>query len=440
METIKLAIFQFRPGQNEHAFNLQRVTDAITEAAMQGAEVFLLPELWLTGPLSQGFRFDEICKKCPEILNHLAKKTGMVIIGTIPIPAIGSPDLFYNSTYIASPFADVGEVYRKIHLFAPMQEDCYFLPGQEVRPISLTLSGNNNNKEVCVGVMTCFDLRFPEVARKLIWEGAQMLLVSALWPESRRAHFDCLLRARAIENQCFVAAVNACGNVADYVMGGGSKVIGPTGSLLYEAGAEEALSVVECGLSEVKEVRSGFQTHLPAGAWFWNSGQKLLDIDGLRRELLYRRQTGQRIVFTNGCFDLLHAGHVHYLQEARSYGDCLVVAINGDASVKALKGDPRPINNEVYRVAVLSALACVDYVIIFNEPTPLAIIEAIEPDVLVKGADWSEENIVGADVVKKRGGRILRIPFNYHLSTTAIIETILEAYKKRRYIHEDYSL
>lgn len=421
MNVVNIAVFQFSPIQNAPSRNLHKVSDAIKNAARQGVELFLLPELWLTGPLSANFVFDDTCRHAVEYLNRLVHETGIVIIGTIPMPTNMS-DLFYNSTYIVSPFSDVGDVYRKIHLFAPMQEDRYFLPGEEASPIWLTL---RNNKKICIGAITCFDLRFPECARKLVWAGAELLLVSALWPESRRAHFDCLLRARAIENQCVVVAANACGHVADYVMGGGSKVIDSMGEVLYEADVEESLSVVPCDLSVTQDVRSRFQTHLPSSAWFWSGRHKLMNLNSLSTALLCRRRVGQRIVFTNGCFDLLHAGHVHYLEEARSQGDCLVVGLNSDMSVAALKGHSRPINNELYRASVLSALACVDYVIIFNETNPLSLIEAIGPDVLVKGADWREEDIVGADFVKKRGGRILRIPFSHNISTSAIVQKIL---------------
>ncbi len=430
MNSVRIAVFQFSPIQNASLHNLNKVSDAIRDAARQGADLFLLPELWLTGPLSANFVFDETCRYAVKCLNRLAYETGIVIIGTIPIPAGPIPIdilLYYNSTYVASPFSDAVELYRKIHLFAPMHEDRYLLPGEEAKPVQLTLRGN---KEVCIGVMTCFDLRFPELARKLVWGGAELLLVSALWPESRRAHFDCLLKARAIENQCFVAAANACGHVADYVMGGGSKVIDPTGEVLYEAGVDESISIVSCALSAIQDVRGRFQTYLPAGAWFWGGRHKLVDVNGLSKAILCRRRAGQRIVFTNGCFDLLHAGHVHYLEEARSHGDCLVVGLNSDTSVAALKGHSRPINNEIYRSSVLAALACVDYVILFNEITPLALIEAIEPDVLVKGADWKEDDIVGADLVKKRGGRILRIPFSHNVSTSAIVKKILDDHKE----------
>jgi len=137
------------------------------------------------------------------------------------------------------------------------------------------------------------------------------------------------------------------------------------------------------------------------------------------------RASGNRIVFTNGVFDLLHPGHVRYLQEARAQGDALIVAVNSDRSVHAIKGPSRPVNNERDRAEVLAALACVDAVVIFDEDDPHAIISAIQPDVLVKGADWAADRIIGRDVVEARGGKVVRIPFADGYSTTGMIEKIL---------------
>lgn len=135
-----------------------------------------------------------------------------------------------------------------------------------------------------------------------------------------------------------------------------------------------------------------------------------------------------KVVFTNGCFDLLHAGHVAYLQEAASLGDFLIVGLNSDESVRRLKGDLRPINPQNERKAVLEGLACVDKVVIFEEDTPLQLIEQIKPDVLVKGGDWSPEQIVGSDFVLARGGQVRSLRFVQGLSSTNMIEKILQAY------------
>jgi D-beta-D-heptose 7-phosphate kinase/D-beta-D-heptose 1-phosphate adenosyltransferase len=137
-----------------------------------------------------------------------------------------------------------------------------------------------------------------------------------------------------------------------------------------------------------------------------------------------RRAKGDTVVFTNGVFDLLHPGHVRYLQHARSLGDALIVGVNSDRSVRANKGSGRPINPEMERAEILAALACVDAVAIFDEETPFEIISAIEPDVLVKGADWAENAVIGRDIVEARGGRVVRATIEEGYSTTAILEKI----------------
>ena len=135
-----------------------------------------------------------------------------------------------------------------------------------------------------------------------------------------------------------------------------------------------------------------------------------------------QRAAGRTVVFTNGVFDLLHPGHTRYLANARAQGDRLVVAVNSDRSVRALaKGPDRPVMPERERAEVLAALAAVDAVVIFDEDTPQAIVEAIQPDVLVKGADWAEDAIVGREVVERRGGRVVRVPLAAGYSTTAIL-------------------
>ena len=136
------------------------------------------------------------------------------------------------------------------------------------------------------------------------------------------------------------------------------------------------------------------------------------------------RGEGKTIVFTNGVFDLLHPGHVRYLQQARALGDALIVGVNSDASVRAIKGPDRPMTPGAERVEVIEALACVDAAVVFDEDTPHAIIAAIAPDILVKGADWAEDAIVGRDLVEARGGRVVRMPVEPGHSTTAILDRI----------------
>ena len=137
------------------------------------------------------------------------------------------------------------------------------------------------------------------------------------------------------------------------------------------------------------------------------------------------RSSGQRMVFTNGVFDVLHPGHVRYLRDARALGNMLIVGVNSDRSTRALNKAPdRPINPENERAEVLAALASVDAVVVFDEDTPHAIITALQPDILVKGADWGADAIVGRDVVEARGGKVVRIELAKGYSTTAIVERI----------------
>ena len=140
------------------------------------------------------------------------------------------------------------------------------------------------------------------------------------------------------------------------------------------------------------------------------------------------RDQGRTIVFTNGCFDILHAGHVSYLQAAAGQGDVLVLGLNSDASVHRIKGPSRPVISQDHRSRVISALACVSHVVIFDEPDPGALIRELRPHVLVKGADWAEADIIGADTVKQGGGRVERMVLEPKISTTIIIERIVERF------------
>jgi rfaE bifunctional protein nucleotidyltransferase chain/domain len=148
----------------------------------------------------------------------------------------------------------------------------------------------------------------------------------------------------------------------------------------------------------------------------------ILDVAGLERFVREARAGGRRIVFTNGVFDLLHPGHLRYLQAARSHGDILIVGLNSDASVRRNKGPERPINPEHERAEVLAALACVDAVSVFDDDTPADIIRRVQPDILVKGSDWPADQIVGRDTVEARGGRVILEPVEQGYSTSSIIE------------------
>jgi D-glycero-beta-D-manno-heptose 1-phosphate adenylyltransferase len=152
---------------------------------------------------------------------------------------------------------------------------------------------------------------------------------------------------------------------------------------------------------------------------------KIQDRAQLADTITHWKSQGERVVFTNGCFDILHYGHIHYLAEARDLGHRLMVGVNADASVRRLKGQTRPIQDEQTRLHVLASLACVDAVVLFEEDTPYDLITSIQPDILVKGGDWATDQIVGADFVLAKGGEVHSLPYVEGFSTTKIEEKIL---------------
>ena len=151
---------------------------------------------------------------------------------------------------------------------------------------------------------------------------------------------------------------------------------------------------------------------------------KIKSLDQAKQEIDRLKSEGKRVVFTNGCFDILHPGHTRYLYAARALGDYLVVAVNTDQSVRAIKGEGRPILSQDDRTELLASLGCVDGVVIFDEENPLRVIQYLVPHILVKGGDWKEEEIIGADVVRKAGGEVRRIPYISGFSTTDLIKKI----------------
>ena len=153
---------------------------------------------------------------------------------------------------------------------------------------------------------------------------------------------------------------------------------------------------------------------------------KIKTLPSLLKIVAAAKKDAKQIVFTNGCFDILHKGHVNYLQKAKLKGDILIVGLNSDDSVRKIKGKTRPINDQTARAQVMAALESTDYVVIFKESTPFNLIKKIQPDVLVKGADWKKEDIVGADIIESYGGKIARIKFIDGYSTTKIIKKISE--------------
>ncbi len=158
---------------------------------------------------------------------------------------------------------------------------------------------------------------------------------------------------------------------------------------------------------------------------------KILSFSAIKTQCDKYKAAGKKIVFTNGCFDILHAGHVKYLEKAAGFGDVLILGLNSDHSVKIIKGEKRPVIGQDHRAFLLSALFFVDHVLLFDEPDPRRLIEAVCPDVLVKGADWQENEILGGEFVRQNGGRVERVVLEPGISTTRIIERIGELYYGR---------
>ena len=159
---------------------------------------------------------------------------------------------------------------------------------------------------------------------------------------------------------------------------------------------------------------------------------KIIPKDQIKKTIVSLKKKRLKIVFTNGCFDLLHVGHVRYLKEARALGDCLIIGLNSDRSVRKIKDPVRPLISEDQRAEVLAALECVDYIVLFDEADPFKLIEEIRPEVLAKGADWSMDKIIGADLVSSYGGQVRRVELVPSISSSEIINRIISRYKKSR--------
>lgn len=375
----------------------------------------VLPELWSTG--FEYLRCRQLALTTPDLLEELrsiAAESRLVIVGSLLEPPGDEGDKPWNTLFVVDENGVTGR-YRKQHLFAHWNEHRFFSAGD--RPATIGTGGGT------LGPLICYDLRFPLLASEHCFSGAQVLVVSAQWPKVRLDHWQVLLRARAIENQAFVVAANSCGVAGQIEFAGHSMVIAPDGKVLAEAGNENETVWAALPPRAVEEQRGRFCS-VAERPWLNHDKDKIHDLPELVAEIGENLPQGSRVAFTNGCFDLLHSGHVSYLEQARRTADVLVVGLNSDRSVRALKGEGRPVNNERDRARVLAALGCVDYVVVFDEETPLRLIQAIQPDVLVKGADWPEDRIVGAAEVKAAGGRVERIDFEHQCSTTALIRKI----------------
>ena len=403
---MKIAVIQPEVRSGQIKDNLSRLKGLYLSVE---ADLVLAPELALLGYPESLPNLDEHQKALEELKGVVKDKGAPLLLGA---PYYEGEKIF-NGAFLLSPegYSLVG---TKFNLFPNLDERLGFSPGHLSKPLSLG--------DLRLGVVLCFDLRFPEISKRLALLGAQVLVVLALWPRRRIQHFVHLLRARAIENQVFAIGVNAVGEAGGESLGGHSMAIDPEGREIFALESKPGIFTVDLEIKEIQAAKGLFST--TREVLTTAPEEKILPLSDLLDEVAARRKTGQKMVFTNGCFDLLHAGHVSYLFEARRLGDFLVVGLNSDRSLRRLKGPARPIIPQEERALVLAALSCVDYVVIFDEDTPQSLIEALSPEVLVKGEDWPEEEIVGAGWVKSRGGKVVRLPFRYAVSTSEIIKRI----------------
>jgi len=386
--------------------NLQKIKDFIKIA--KGDLVFF-PELALTG---YKFPFDSFSQ---ETINKALLEIQKLTKSYKKYVLLGAPhyekNKIYNAVYSISP-QSIEVLAEKFLLFPEM--DKIFFSGKKRKFLEI-----NGLK---IGIIICFELRSPEIARTLIKEGMDLLAVFAQWPKARIKHWEALLKARAIENQIFVVGVNAISQIENFIIAGNSLSFSPCGDALNKKSEKEEIIEVSFPL-KLKNLPYPMKTPC------LRFSLKIKSLDELKSIIQKRKKKGQIMVFTNGCFDILHAGHIHYLNSARALGDFLVVGLNSDKSIKKIKGFLRPINSQEERAYALAGLECVDYIVLFDEETPERLIKALKPDVLVKGADWEENKIVGANFVKSYGGKVKRISFKFDTSTTKIIEKILKIYK-----------
>lgn len=414
----KLGFLQFEVQQGNISANLTQVKENLSDLNPPMGSLIAMPEMWATG-----FVYDELSQLGSEVptlleeLEKLADSYGVVLAGSLPCKQeIDGKEILTNRLFFSGSGQKTVPGIDKQHLFSFWKEDQWFSAGEQAKPVFLA-------PEATVGGLVCYDLRFPEAAQCQSRQGADILLMSAQWPLARIKQWKILLQARAIENQCYVIAANACGNWDTLQLGGHSMLVAPDGEILAEAGEEPESLVMEFNREVQKELRERFNT-VAAAPWSMDDSEKVLPLEQVTRVVKNRRRIGQKIVFTNGCFDILHAGHVEYLQKARKQGDFLVLGLNDDQSISSIKGPERPVNEEYQRARVLAALGCVDAIVLFGDDTPIKLITTLCPDVLVKGADWEEDDIVGAAEVKAAGGRVERIAFASQTSTTAMIQRI----------------
>ena len=397
---------------NDPAENFNTLKQTLADHAVPPHSLFVLPELWLSG-----FNYetlDEYATQTPTILKQLqslCREHQVILAGSLPSleeSGIG------NTLYIVNHSGVIGS-FTKQHLFSPMNEDQHFSP-------ATSLTAATTEHGIFAGLV-CYDLRFPELAKLQTQQGAELLLVCSQWPTERIGHWRTLLQARAIENQVHVVGCNRVGTTGSTQFGGHSMLIDPNGEILAEADQQPLLCHVQINQQTRPTLQDRFNTVAPK-PWRVADKNKVFQLEQLIPTIKQMKKNGQQVVFTNGCFDILHEGHVTYLEAARRQGDCLIIGLNSDASISSIKGPDRPVNKESSRARLLAALGCVDYVVIFNDDTPLNLITSLMPSVLVKGADWAIDQIVGGKEVIANGGQVKTIEFVGDFSTTGMIEQI----------------
>jgi predicted amidohydrolase len=246
MRKLRVAVAQLALAEGAVAANWRAAKAALERAGAGEADLVVLPEMWLTGYAYR--RLDELAKRTPESLERvgaLAKKNGYFVLGSWAERA--DDGHLYNTACVIGPDARVHARYRKVHLFGPMKEDRHFVRGRAVTVVDLEIGR--------IGVALCYDLRFPELARKMALAGAELLVFPSQWPETRLGHFHTLLAARAIENQVFAAGVNRAGRNPAVVFGGGSTVIGPRGEELAHLDGAPGFAQVDLDLDQVAAAR-----------------------------------------------------------------------------------------------------------------------------------------------------------------------------------------
>nr|WP_168194288.1 D-glycero-beta-D-manno-heptose 1-phosphate adenylyltransferase [Thermodesulfobacterium sp. TA1] len=391
---LKLSLVQMMPSSDLKQ-NVATIKEFLAKAK---GDLVVFPELALTG-----YEVDFSALNQESVLALLSEVTQ--VISEDKVVLLGAPwyqeEKIFNTIYRLTR-DQIEPLAQKFLLFPGLDDP--FSPGLGIRVIEL--------RDVSIGLLVCFELRSPEIARELIKSGVDFLLVFALWPLTRITHWLTLCVARAIENQTYLVGVNGYGY---------SLMVSPKGE------KTENLLDDKPGIWELSLPLEPISLPYPLKTPFFDRKNKLKTLEELKKHIVKRKAKGQKMVFTNGCFDILHAGHVDYLEKARSLGDFLVVGLNSDLSIKKIKGPERPINPQTFRAKVLSGLECVDYIVVFDEETPERLIKELKPDFLVKGADWEENKIVGADFVKSYGGKVVRIKFSYQVSTTNLINQIKQS-------------